>query len=491
MLLKKMLFGFLAVGLLGLALFLGVRFFLNADSGLENLPNPNLTGIEKQVVEKIHTSRLQVEKEPDSAQAWANLAMVLDIHGFEAESIPCYKQALKLSPDRFDWSYYIATALSETGSLETFEWFKRCQVLRPDYAPLYTVYARALYKAGRLEDAAQAFQRALALDKNLSLAYLGLGKISLSQNDLQKSLTFLLQAVETEPRHREAHGVLAEVYRRLNKPDEAAKELQLAQRLPKIIPLEDPVYNELIMQGVSTFWYRERGLYYQGRGLIQEAIQEHSMALQYKPDPVGYNYIANLARGINRFDEAISYYRTAITLAPNYLTAYVNLGQLVFEMGRIEEAEMWVEKSLRLDPRFPDAYLSLGTFYMETNRDAEAIATFRRGLNFTPGFMPIALRLAWLLSTTPDAKLRDGEEAVRLAKPVNERLKSQDAKTLDVLSVAYAETGRFALAVKTAQKAYELALSGQQKELADEIHSRLALFQTDQPYRRQDAVKTF
>lgn len=487
----RLLIGFISITVLAVALFLSAKFLFKADSVLESLPNPDLTGIEKQVVEKIHTSRLEVEKDPDSAQAWANLAMVLDIHGFKAESIPCYKQALKLSPDRFDWSYYCATALSETGSLEAFEWFKRCQVFRPDYAPLHTVYARALYNAGRFEDATQAFQRALALDENLSVAYLGLGEISVSQNDLQKSLQFLLQAIETGPRHREAHSVLAQVYRRLNKLEDAAKELQIAQSLPKIIPLEDPVYNELIMQGISTFWYRERGLYYQGRGLIEEAIQEHSMALQFKPDPVGYNYIANLAREINRFDEANSYFRTAITLAPNYLTAHVNLVRLLLEIGWIEEAQMWVEKSLRLDPSFPDAYLSIGTFYMETNRNAEAIALFRRGLKLTQGFMPIALRLAWLLSTTPDDGLRNGEEALLLASAVNEKLKSQDAKTLDVLAVAYAETGRFDQAVKAAHKAYKLAASSQQKDLADEIQARLSLFQTNQPYRRQDAVKTF
>lgn len=136
-----------------------------------------------------------------------------------------------------------------------------------------------------------------------------------------------MQAVETGPRHREAHSVLAELYRRFNKLEDAAKELQIAQSLPKIIPLEDPLYNDLIMQGISTFWYRQRRLYYQGRGLIKEAIQEHSTAMQFKPDPVGYNYITNLAREINHFDEVVSYYRTAITWAPNYLTAYVNLGR--------------------------------------------------------------------------------------------------------------------------------------------------------------------
>ena len=128
---------------------------------------------------------------------------------------------------------------------------------------------------------------------------------------------------------------------------------------------------------------------------------------------------------------------------------------------------------------------------METNREAEAIALFRRGLKLTQGFMPIALRLAWLLSTTPDDGLRNGEEALLLASAVNEKLKSQDAKTLDVLAVAYAETGRFDQAVKAAHKAYKLAASSQQTDLADEIQARLSLFQTNQPYRRQDAVKTF
>lgn len=54
---------------------------------------------------------------------------------------------------------------------------------------------------------------------------------------------------------------------------------------------------------------------------------------------------------------------------------------------------------------------------------------------------------------------------------------------LDTLAAAYAEAGRFAEAVATAEEAVALAKSAQQPALADDIQSHLALYRAGKSYR--------
>jgi hypothetical protein len=54
---------------------------------------------------------------------------------------------------------------------------------------------------------------------------------------------------------------------------------------------------------------------------------------------------------------------------------------------------------------------------------------------------------------------------------------------LDTLTAAYAEMGRFADAVQTAQSAVQAASAQGQSNLVAEINSRLQLYQSQQAFR--------
>jgi len=67
--------------------------------------------------------------------------------------------------------------------------------------------------------------------------------------------------------------------------------------------------------------------------------------------------------------------------------------------------------------------------------------------------------LAWVLATCPDAGLRNGPEAVRLAGHACELTHYGRPLFIGTLAAAYAEAGRFPEAVTTAEKAEQLATS--------------------------------
>ena len=88
------------------------------------------------------------------------------------------------------------------------------------------------------------------------------------------------------------------------------------------------------------------------------------------------------------------------------------------------------------------------------------------------------------MATAPDAKLRDGAEAVRLAR----RVHNQNPKGItatDALAAALAEVGQFYEAAELAQQGLELAQEARQFRRARDIQSRLTGYRRRQPHRQR------
>jgi hypothetical protein len=93
--------------------------------------------------------------------------------------------------------------------------------------------------------------------------------------------------------------------------------------------------------------------------------------------------------------------------------------------------------------------------------------------------------LAWILATHPQAELRNGEEAVRLAERACDATRQKDPRLLGTLAAAYAEAGLFQDAIKTAQNTHDLALPAGEREIANAAHERVTLYESAKPYRQQ------
>ena len=97
--------------------------------------------------------------------------------------------------------------------------------------------------------------------------------------------------------------------------------------------------------------------------------------------------------------------------------------------------------------------------------------------------------LAWLLATCPDASLRDGPEAVRLAEKACELTHSRRTIMVGTLAAALAEAGRFPEAVEAAQKACALASGEGDRTLLTRNQELLNLYRTGKPYHEPAAPK--
>ncbi len=86
------------------------------------------------------------------------------------------------------------------------------------------------------------------------------------------------------------------------------------------------------------------------------------------------------------------------------------------------------------------------------------------------------------MATIDDVALRDGKRAVEVAEQICRTQGRPTPDNLDTLAAAYAEAGRFDDAVEAATKAFELATTGKNDELAARIRLRLELYRQRMPF---------
>jgi hypothetical protein len=88
-----------------------------------------------------------------------------------------------------------------------------------------------------------------------------------------------------------------------------------------------------------------------------------------------------------------------------------------------------------------------------------------------------------VLATSPDDTLRDGKEALILARQAHEIDHGQHANVTDTFACALAENGEFAQATDVEAQALKLAEAAQATAAANAFRTRLTLFANRLPYR--------
>jgi tetratricopeptide (TPR) repeat protein len=141
------------------------------------------------------------------------------------------------------------------------------------------------------------------------------------------------------------------------------------------------------------------------------------------------------------------------------------------------------QQAVRLEPDSSEYCYALGVALTETGRLPEAVPHFRQVLVQQPDSLPALNALAWVLATWEDATPTETVEAVELAEQAANMTNHQHPRILDTLAAAYAAKGDFQRAISTAEKAVELADTGESSELAEEIRGRLAKYRSGEPHR--------
>jgi protein O-GlcNAc transferase len=229
--------------------------------------------------------------------------------------------------------------------------------------------ALRLHQAGKVDIAAELYQRVLDIAPDQPYAQHLLGEIMLRRKDYPRAHALIGAAVAQLPTHPEAHNNLAAVLQSLNRPDEAELMYRRAVALKPDFALAHSNLGALLLA--------------QGRAEDAEAALQRAIGVDPRLADAHLN-LGNLRRAAKDLPAAETCYRRAIDVAPRHASAYVNLGLVLAARGQWEAAlDSYLRASL-LNPHLPEIQINLGKLHAERHDHRAAEACYRRAVELAP-----------------------------------------------------------------------------------------------------------
>jgi tetratricopeptide (TPR) repeat protein len=303
---------------------------------------------------------------------------------------------------------------------------------------------------------------------NSAPTHIRLGLKLVAENRMDAAVLEFATAVNRDPSHAPARRFLALALNESGKTDEA---LRPAERAAELDPTNVASHDVL-----SVILARQ--------GQMQRAIDEAQRAVELGPEDLSAcQFLSGRLLGLGRTDEAINAARDGLAVDPTNPELHYTLGLALARKGDFAGATNQFAYALLLRPNLAEAHLNFGRARLHLGNVPNGLRHFREAVRLAPDWPPALNGLAWLRATCPDATVRDGPEAVRLAEHACAVAGRRNPALLDTLAAAYAEAGRFPEAIHAAQEAIALARTTGDEAAVNQAETLLGSFQSGRPFR--------
>jgi len=137
----------------------------------------------------------------------------------------------------------------------------------------------------------------------------------------------------------------------------------------------------------SKSHYNNLGRTYYRMGRLDEAISEYKKALDINPDyAMAHSNLGAAYNSKNMLNDAISECKKAIAINPNFAMAHYNLGTAYYKKGMLDEAISDYKKALIIKPHLAEAHYNLGAAYHEKGDLDKAISEYKRAIDIKPDY---------------------------------------------------------------------------------------------------------
>lgn len=445
--------------------------------------------------------------ETPSQQSYShfNKANELAELGRFSEALAELEKSLELNP-------YYAKAYNDMGyilfktdkSEEAVTYFNKAMELDPGYASACNNLGFVLESQGKIEDAESRYRRALEIDPALTGALCNMGNLLRSQGKLDEAISHYRKALEIKPYLTEAQSNLGVAFQLKGDIDEAIScfyqaleidndyvpahyNLGLAyQSQGKVDEAIDCFQKAVGLQFDYVPAHYSLGAAFQLQGKADEAADQYLKVLQFDPDHTNTHYGLGVIMAMKgHFDAAAKHFQAVIESDTNHADAHYNLAGVYSNSGRMELAAEHYRAALAIRPDYLKSRIGLANALVKLRRTGAAVEQHRKIIEIEPRHVPVLNMLAWILATSEDADISDPTEAVALAQKACRLTDFKVPQVLDTLAAAYASAGNFIHAVKTAQKAVDLARTSGRDDLAERIAKRLELYKRNEPFREK------
>ena len=385
----------------------------------------------------VELSRAALEASPDSAQLWTLQGIALVSEGKGKEALGAFQHALKISPNDVAALAGAAEIEYQAGSQNAVPLLKRLLVARPDDPTAHAMlavldyqradcagavthfekagelldsqidalhaYATCLVKLKRLDDAANTFQKALALRPDDAREHVLLASIQLMDHKSQDALATLQPLLESK--------------------DVDANTLDLASRA------------------------------YEDTGDTPHAVSALRQALLLDPRNITlYLDFANICFSHESFQVGIDVLTEGLMLQPKADDLYVARGVLYVQLAQYDKGEADFEKAYELNPNQSLSTAAQGLVAVQENDLDHALLSVQEKLKRKPDDPLLLYLQADVLSQkgadagTPEFQLamRSAQRAVALQPTLG--------AARGVLAKLYMQTGEYQKAIEQCRK---------------------------------------
>lgn len=312
--------------------------------------------------------------------------------------------------------------------------------LDPNDAEINLLMAQNLEKQGRLTESLPYYEKALAIDQDLTQARIGLGWAYYNIDDYDQALTTFTDLVNLHPADAAGYEGQGKSYYALEWYEDAVspfnKWVDLDQTSAESYQWLGMTYDKLNNYRMAEANYRqwlelaigtemendarlnlawstynnakyeeslelfmaakeaepELPSVYEGLGAVytkledwEDAAEANAKWVELEPQntsaysSLGWSYYI-----LNQFESAAESFKSALGLDDTNFTAYRGLGHVEYGTGNYKSAIENYSKWIEYDPENDNAYTSLGWSYFNNGQFSEALDTFLKALSLNP-----------------------------------------------------------------------------------------------------------
>jgi tetratricopeptide (TPR) repeat protein len=241
-------------------------------------------------------------------------------------------------------------------------------------------------------------------------------------------------------------------------------------------PFLKPVLCGALLGLLGVLTWRQTGIYRDFDTLWRDTLDKNPASWMVQ------NSVAGILLRKGQVVEALGHLQKALESNPNSVVTHTNFGYALLQIGRVNESLAHLQKALDINPNSTAAHSNLANTLLQLGRVDEAVSHLQWVLVVDHHDAEAQKNMAWVLATCPETRIRDGAKAVELAERANQAERRNPIMGA-TLAAAYAETGRFGDAIKTAENALHLAVDSGSVALAERIRAQIALYRAGQPFR--------
>jgi protein O-GlcNAc transferase len=252
--------------------------------------------------------------QPDHAESWSNLGLLLVTRGAFSEAETACRRAISIRPEYVEARLNLIAALEASKAFaEAADVYREVIPLRPASAELWNNFGSILNTQGRMTQAVLAFREAIAVKPDFTSAHFNMAQALSTLGWVEEAIKAYRQVLALDPNHAAACSNLGNLLGATGHFVEAAA---IAQRAAALAPANAEIFCNL-------------GVVLQRQGKTNDAVAAYEKALAIRPDYAAA--LGNLAAGLQeqfKFDEAAAALKRAIALRPDFDTAIIELTKI-------------------------------------------------------------------------------------------------------------------------------------------------------------------